>query len=104
MRSTGALTMNSDIESAICRYTESGGGWTLNVFAANPREFNVPRVLAGSALGSRPEWLQNIVSVATLAERLQQVPKPPPGYILWFEMNAEHELTGFPPLNFLSHP
>ena len=96
--------MTSETDSAICRYTESGEDWTLNVFAANPREFNVPRVLTGAHLSTRPEWLQNIVSVSTIAERLQQVPKPPPGYILWFEMNAEHELTGFPPLNFLSHP
>ena len=104
MRSTGALTMTSELDPAICRYTESGENWTLNVFAADPREFNVPRVLTGVHLSTRPDWLQNIVSVATLAERLQQVPKPPPDYILWFEMNANHELTGFPPLNFLSNP
>lgn len=77
----------------VCRYTEDvDGSWRLSVFSgANPRK----NTASGGNRGTQPAWLQKIVEVATVAEAFQVVPHPPPGRVLWFELDDNGELSKF---------
>jgi hypothetical protein len=79
-----------------CRYTESGGEWTLSTFSMqDPPDVPVAD-MASNSLGTRPVWLLNVLAVATVAGQYHHVPNPPPYTILWFDLDANRNLQGFP--------
>jgi hypothetical protein len=76
-----------------CRYTEDvDGSWRLSMFSvSNPRKGEI----SGGEYGTQPAWLQKIVEVAVVADAFQVVPHPPPGRVLWFELDDHGELSKF---------
>jgi hypothetical protein len=76
-----------------CRYTENiDGSWSFSMFStANPRRGEG----SGGTRGTQPEWLKKIVEVAVVADAFQVVPHPPPGRVLWFELDDHGELSKF---------
>jgi len=71
------------------RYVENGGEWRLG------RMDDGGPFTASAA--ERPEWLENIVTLAKIGGHGVMVYQPPPDYILWFTTTENFELVGFDP-------
>lgn len=70
------------------RYVEQGEGYTLTLYDRHPRLTDMK-----GAISSRPEWLINIVTMATVGEHFLSVPDPPPDRILWFFIDEHCNLV-----------
>jgi len=81
---------------ARCRYVELGEEWSLSVYSMHANADSTPAHMAGLYLSTRPKWLVDILAVAAVAGQYHHVPKPPPDIIVWFDLDADNNLAGFP--------
>lgn len=70
------------------RYVEEGDWFTLTLYGQHPTVLD-----DGGPLANRPEWLTNIVMMATIGEHFLNVPDPPPDRILWFFIDEDCNLV-----------
>ena len=76
------------------RYVETYGEWSLSVYSL--QDHVEATHISGHYLGSRPQWLVDILAVAAIAEQYHHVPNPPPDTIVWFDLDTDNNLAGFP--------
>jgi hypothetical protein len=77
----------------VCRYVEQvDGSWNLSMFF--PAESKRGEG-AGGTVGTQPAWLKKIVDIAIVADAFQVVPHPPPGRVLWFELDDHGDFLTF---------
>lgn len=70
------------------RYSEDDGWYTLTLYNAHPTVHDLRRPVS-----DRPEWLTNIVLMATVGEHFLDVDDPPPDRILWFFIDEDCNLV-----------
>lgn len=70
------------------RYVEDGGWYTLTLYGAHPTVMD-----SNGPVSSRPQWLDTIVTVATVGEHFLDVNDPPPDRILWFFVDDDCNLV-----------
>ena len=46
-------------------------------------------------LGSRPEWLERILTTAVVGGHLKRIQQPPPDAIVWFTTDLDNNLLTF---------
>lgn len=62
-------------------------GWPIGDIEAIPSE--------RGPLSERPEWLDNIITLAKIGGHANAVKYPPPNIIVWFIMDADYNLIEF---------
>lgn len=70
------------------RYVEEDDWFTLTLYGPHPTVTDLHRPVS-----ERPEWLTNIVTMATVGEHFLNVPDPPPDRILWFFIDEDCNLV-----------
>lgn len=70
------------------RYVEDGDWFTLTLYSPHPEVTDVTGLIY-----TRPEWLSNIVLMATVGAHFLDVPTPPPDRILWFVIDEDCNLV-----------
>lgn len=70
------------------RYTETNDTYHLTLYGPHPTVTDMV-----GPLHSRPAWLTNIITMATVGEHFLNVPDPPPDRILWFLMDEDCNLV-----------
>jgi hypothetical protein len=77
----------------VCRYVEQvDGSWNLSMFFPVESKRNES---AGGTVDTQPAWLKKIVDIAIVADAFQVVPHPPPGRVLWFELDDHGDFLTF---------
>jgi len=77
------------MEPVECRYAENAGRYWFTAYgpcAVDDHEAAVPE---------RPDWLTNIVTIATVGEYFLMVSDPPPERVLWFSIDENCSLVKF---------
>jgi hypothetical protein len=46
-------------------------------------------------MGTRPQWLLDILNIAVIGGHLKRVPQPPPDAIVWFTTDIDRNLKAF---------
>lgn len=70
------------------RYVEVGDHYTLTIYGQHPNTTDQNQI----PLRQRPDWLTDIVTIATIGELFLTVVDPPPNRVLWFFMDDDCNL------------
>ena len=77
--------------TTLYRYSEARNKWSLSVMSGRP----AIRDADSGPLGSQPDWLQTICTLARVGEHETVPLDPPPDRFFWFRLDETGELVGF---------
>jgi hypothetical protein len=76
-----------------CRYTETGERFSLTLWTE--ADFPPPPYSIHGTIGTRPDWLAFIVTLARMGRHHTRIFASPPDLLVWFEINDADELVRF---------